>query len=276
MDNNEAMNDFTVLMAVYGKDDPSLLRMAINSVFSNSLCPKKLIVVADGPLNSDLDEILSLFIGRENFFVIRSERNIGLAGALNIGLNCIETKYTIRADSDDFNYPDRFSRLISTLEYGYDLVGSSILEVDKQGNKLAVRKPPLAQREILLFARKRNPFNHMTVGFRTSTVLNAGGYPSIYLKEDYALWVTLLEKKARVCNIGEILVNATTGKDMYRRRGGFKYAIAEVDMQIHLVRVGMKGPLSALIDGLFRSMVFLAPRRIREFVYLKFLRLKAY
>ena len=271
---DEFYSDFTVLMAVYHKDDPSLFLMAINSVFSNSLPPAKFIVVADGPLNHELDRILNLFLTRSDFCLIRLEDNVGLAGALNIGLKYVKTKYTVRADSDDFNYPNRFSILISTLESGFDLAGSSILEADKHGNKIAVRKMPSTHNEIIKFASRRNPFNHMSVGFRTKEVLDALGYPSIYLREDYALWAKLISRNIRVCNIDQILVRATTGSDMYRRRGGLKYTLGEIELQIHLVSNGLKSPLMGFFDGVLRGLVFIAPNCVREYFYINFLRLK--
>lgn len=264
--------DFTVLLAVYKKDDPILFRMALASVFSNSLQPQEVVVVADGELTVDLLSILGEFSGKHSLRLVQLPRNVGLARALNAGLSTINTKYTIRADADDFNHPDRFELLVTKLREGFDLVGSAIREVNKAGSEVAFRSCPLTETEIRQFVRKRSPFNHMTVGFLTAAVVDAGGYPSIYLKEDYALWATLLAKGCRVCNLGDILVDATAGTEMFRRRGGLRYAMAEFDLQRHLVRCGLKSPFSALMDGAMRSMVFLAPNKVRELVYLKFLR----
>lgn len=265
-------NDFAVLLAVYKKDDPLLFRMALTSVFSNSLQPHEMVVVADGELTEDLVAIISEFSGKHPLRLVQLPRNVGLASALNTGLSTIQTNFTIRADADDFNHPDRFELLIAKLREGFDLVGSAIREVDKAGSEVAFRSCPLTENEIRKFVRKRNPFNHMTVGFRTAAAVEAGGYPSIHLKEDYALWATLLARGCRVCNLGDVLVDATAGTEMFQRRGGLRYAMAEVDLQRHLVRCGLKSPLSALMDGALRSIVFLAPNKVREFVYLNFLR----
>jgi hypothetical protein len=72
--------------------------------------------------------------------------------------------------------------------------------------------------------------------------------------------------------LDKVLVDATAGKEMFRRRGGLQYALAEVELQRHLVRCGLKSYLSALIDGALRSIIFLAPNNVRQFFYLKFLR----
>lgn len=265
-------SDFSVLLAVYKKDDPFLFRNALTSVYGNSLQPQELVVVADGELTEDLLSIIDEFSANHSLRLIQLPLNVGLANALNAGLSTIQTKYTVRADADDFNHPSRFALLVEKLREGFDLVGSAIREVDKAGAEVAYRSCPLTENEIRHFVRKRNPFNHMTVGFRTAAVSEAGGYPSIHLKEDYALWATLLANGCRICNLGAVLVDATAGTEMFQRRGGLRYAMAEVDLQRHLVRCRLKSPLNALVDGALRSMIFLAPNSVREFVYLKFLR----
>ncbi len=272
---NLEMKDFsfTVLMAVYKKDDPYLFQKALTSVFANHLLPKELVIVADGHLTDALLSIIEDFKKIHPLRLVQLPRNVGLSNALNAGLSTIQTTYTLRADADDINYPKRFEVMVAKLHEGFDLVGAAIREVDKVGNEVAFRCCPLTEDEIRRFINKRNPFNHMTVGFRTVAVVKAGGYPSIHLKEDYALWATLLAMGCRVCNLSEVLVDATAGTDMFRRRGGIRYAIAEVDLQRHLVRCGLKTSISALFDGILRSLVFLAPNFAREYFYIRFLRI---
>jgi hypothetical protein len=46
---------FTVLMAVYGKDDPKLFTKALASVFDNDLKPDHMVLVVDGPVHGAID-----------------------------------------------------------------------------------------------------------------------------------------------------------------------------------------------------------------------------
>lgn len=68
-------------------------------------------------------------------------------------------------------------------------------------------------------------------------------------------------------NLPEILVDALTGEDMYRRRGGLKYAVAEIRLQRHLYHTGLKSAVQATFDGLARGAVFLMPVALRAFIY---------
>jgi hypothetical protein len=155
---------------------------------------------------------------------------------------------------------------------GYDLVGSSILEIEKDGTPVAVRKTPCNHTDIVKFARKRNPFNHMSVGYRFAKVIECGGYPDIYLKEDYGLWALMLKQGAKTMNTDQVLVHAKAGIQMFQRRGGIKYALAEFKLQRHLVSCELKNPVLGLIDAISRGFVFIAPGFFRAWVYRNFLR----
>ncbi|MDH7942938.1 glycosyltransferase [Pseudohongiella sp. SYSU M77423] len=267
--------EFSVLMSVYRNDNPQLLVKAVESCFLNTVTPLVLILVIDGPITDQLEQKISDLESKYPLSIVRLPENVGLAEALNVGLKHVKTEWVARADSDDINMPFRFEtqlRVLSDNDYNLDIIGSSIIEVDSNGSKVATRRPPYTHQEILNFSKQRNPFNHMTVMYRKSKVIACGGYPNIYLKEDYALWATMLVNNARAINIETPLVTATAGKDMYRRRGGIKYALAEVKLQKHLVNLGLKSMLSGVIDGFLRASVFLMPAKFRELIYLAFLR----
>lgn len=267
---------FAVLMAVYFRDSPRLLKVAIDSVYANTLQPDQFVLVADGPLPHELEHMVAVLSSRhpQKIEILRLPVNQGLACALNAGLAYIKLPWVVRADADDLNLPDRFSTLAAMInaQPSLELMSSAILEVDADGEAIAVRAVPVGEDDIRRFAKVRNPFNHMAVCYRRATVLACGGYPDVHLKEDYALWCRMLAKDVRVANSPEILVHATAGRDMYRRRGGWKYAKAEWRLQIMMVDCGMKSKVRAWIDGLARATVFLAPQGLRGAIYEALLR----
>lgn len=278
LDVNEVIfpGGFAVLMALYIRDDPRLFEIAVDSVFSNTLLPNQFLIVADGPLSTGLTQSLQRLHVRYGNRIeqLHLPANVGLANALNAGLNILKSSWIVRADSDDFNLPNRFMKLALLLysQPKIELMSSAILEVDRSGNPIAVRQVPETEAEIRQFVKTRNPFNHMAAAYRRESVLACGGYPNVFLKEDYALWCNMLSRKVCVANTKEILVHATAGRDMYRRRGGWRYAKAEWAMQRVLVSCGLKGRWKAFVDGLLRAMVFLAPAFFRAKVYEVFLR----
>ena len=266
---------FAVLMAVYAKDNVELFISAVESVFANSLEPDQMVLVVDGPIPIDLSNSVHFLAGKYSIEILHLPTNLGLASALNQGLNMVRTEWVLRADADDINLPSRFqfqADIINSSNNTIDLLGGAIQEVDSSGNYLGVRKTVEFHQDIFRFALKRCPFNHMTVGYKKEFVVKSGGYPEIFLKEDYALWASMLNAGAISYNSPEILVLASAGDGMYKRRGGFSYAFAEIELQRHFVKINFKTNPEALFDGFLRAFVYLMPSFLRGLIYEKFLR----
>lgn len=264
---------FTVLMPVYDRDDiDRLFIRAIDSVYRNTVLPHHFILIVDGPVRESLRLKIVNVEALYKIEVLWLPNNVGIANALNIGLNKVKTEWVVRADADDYNLPNRFKVQVNFMQQGYDLIGSAIQEVDIKGENIAIKKPPLKHDALKRFARYRNPFNHMTAAFRASFARNCGGYPNIYLKEDYALWALMIKNGAKLANSPLVLVKATAGRDMYKRRGGLLYAKSEIELQKHLVRCGIKSYYAAMYHGGLRSLVYLLPGFIRGLIYESVLR----
>jgi glycosyltransferase involved in cell wall biosynthesis len=265
---------FSILMAVCDRDDPALFAKAVASVFDNDLQPDQMVLVVDGPIHSALDHQVMAAGSDYALEVIRLAKREGLAAALNAGLAHIRTAWIVRADADDYNLPQRFRSLAELIrsEPALDLVGSTVLELERDGTPVSLREVPSQHGDILSLITRRNPFNHMTIACRRALVESCGRYPDIYGREDYALWATMVKAGAYCANLPDVLVHATAGNELYRRRGGLRYALAERDIQNLMVRLGLKSPLRGLIDGVARSSVFIAPAFVRRLIYERVLR----
>jgi glycosyltransferase involved in cell wall biosynthesis len=276
MSENIFPGGFAVLMSVYYRDKTDLFEMAVNSVFANTLAPSQFLIVVDGAIPDTLEQAVKLLsqLYGNRLEILRLPINQGLANALNEGLKHIKYPWVVRADADDYNLPHRFAVLATMVANKPDigLMGSAILEVDEFRKPIAIRQVPKSEAEIRHFVMTRNPFNHMAVAYLRDCVLACGGYPNVHLKEDYALWCLMLARKVPVANTIDVLVHATAGRNMYRRRGGWRYARVEWEMQSILVTCGLKGKFRAIIDGSLRALVFLAPAWLRGQIYERVLR----
>lgn len=266
---------FTVLMAVYKADDPSKFELAVKSVYANTLLPDAFQLIVDGPIPDCLMHKVQELQNQYELNVIFLPKNMGLAYALNCGIDKISTSWIARADADDINRPNRFEILARQISEDVDIVGSAIIEVDENGLPTGIRLPPLSDRDIRKYARKRNPFNHMTVMYRTQLLKKYGGYPEVYLREDYALWAILLGAGSRTLNVPDPLVEVSAGYSLIKRRGGVKYALGEIRLQQYLVKHGIKGFRSAVLDGFLRGGIFCLPEAMRSLIYRIFLRGKS-
>ena len=268
---------FTVLMCTYFKDDPYLLKKAIESVFKNSIKPNFFILTIDGPIPEINNQIINDLKKSYAIEVIYLKENVGLALALNSSLKFVKTDWIARADSDDINLEKRFSTQLKYAQLNYDVIGSNILEIDRNGKLPNLKKNmPITNLEIREYIKSRNPINHMTVFYKKEVIISNGGYPNIYQREDYGLWAKLMHKNCLFYNVEDILVHVNGGKSLYKRRGGYKNAIAEIKLQLLLFKCKIK-PLGLLIFDLFlRSAILLLPNKILEKIYTKILRVKQF
>ena len=266
---------FTVLIATYAGDHPDHLDEALRSIFANTVAPTEVLLVVDGPLPPAHLRVLDAYAQQPTLRTLQQSSQSGLGPALNRGLREATTEWIVRADADDRNAPDRFAVLSAHLDGPLDLIGSAIREIDADGRVVGSRAPPLSESQIWRFLPRRNPFNHMTVAYRRSLALACGGYPNVYLREDYALWARMMRAGARVRNLPDCLVTARAGAALYARRGGWRYAVGEIALQRLLVAEGIKPVWLGLADGILRMLVFLAPLALRRRVYEHWLRERA-
>ena len=273
MEKTHNMTNFSVLLPLYQRNDlEQCFERVISCCFNGRVLPVEVIVVIDGPLNSSFQGKISKAAMTWPIKTVRSDVRIGLSHVLNLGLEHVRTEHTFRVDGDDFSRPERWEKQLNLLNSGFDLVGGAIQEITLDGHNLAIRRMPELQSDIGKMILRRNPFNHMTCAYRTSVVRAVGGYPHIFLREDWALWVRMIAHGSRCQNIPEILVDATTDLEMYKRRGGIPNVMAEIKMQKFLINNLDKNIFRAALDWCLKTAVLLAPSKIREIVYLRLLR----
>lgn len=223
------MKNFSVLMSLYFKENPEHLRLSLESVFNQSVTPEEVILVEDGPLTDELYSVLDqLTRTHSELKRIRLEKNGGLGKALNEGLKHCSFELVARMDTDDICKPNRFERQVEFMQDHPQIsVCSSWIDEfeNTTDNIIAVKKVPESQEQIADYIKSRNPLNHPAVMFRKTEVLKAGGYRHFYLFEDWYLWARMFVNGAQFANIPESLLFFRTSKEMFKRRGGFKYAI---------------------------------------------------
>ncbi|HHQ4730288.1 amylovoran biosynthesis protein AmsE [Aeromonas caviae] len=266
---------FSVLMSVYKNDNPMHFREALNSLCKSTFVPDEVVLVVDGPIGVELDNEIFEFKKNLNIKDVRLSSNCGLGRALSHGIEYCSYDWIARFDSDDICATDRFEKQIKYISNHPDvcLLGSWVSEFDHEPAQThALRKVPTSHTEICAYAKQRNPFNHMSVMYKKSYVLESGSYQDNYLYEDYALWARMINNGAITANIPEVLVYARTGNGMEIRRGGFKYVCSEVSAQMGFYKSGFISELQLCKNLLVRVPVRLLPGNLRKSVYRSFLR----
>jgi len=265
---------FSVLMSVYHKDNPQWLKQAIDSVLNNTIKPNQIVLVVDGQISNELEQVLTEY--KDNLDILRLEKNSGLGIALQQGL--LKCKYPLvaRMDSDDISLPNRFELQLKEFENNPNLaiVGGYIQEFDSQTNeKTSIRKVPLFDNQIKQYIKTRSPFNHPTVMFKKEDILKVGNYQTFYQMEDYYLWARLVKANYQMKNIPEILLNFRTDKNMFARRGSYKYFKSNKEVSKQMLKMKIISYPYYLFNISVRFITqVLMPNNIRTLFYKKVLR----
>ena len=188
---------FSVLFSVYFKENPEFFDRALESVYNQSVRADEWVIVKDGPIPQELQDVIDKYKQFEDVTIkeVQLEQNKGLGVALSYGVPECSYELIARMDTDDISVPNRFELQLAEFEKDpeLDLCGGQIIEFETEENTpIAERKVPLTQDEIVEFQRTRSAFNHVTVMFKKSKVLEAGNYKDCPLMEDDMLWVDMI------------------------------------------------------------------------------------
>ena len=259
-------------MSVYKKEKAEYLELALDSVVNQTLKPDEIVLVQDGELTKELYVIIEEYKRKYPaiFKTHALKQNQGLGKALNFGMEKCSNELIARMDTDDIAEPNRFELQVQEFIKDKELVlcGGQIAEFAYNPDEITgYRNVPLTHNEILNFAKKRNPFNHMTVMFKKQAVKSVGGYKHMPYFEDYWLWARMLKEGYKAKNIDTVLVKVRAGQDMIARRGGWEYVKCIAKFEKALYKIGIINLFVLLAYTILRSIVAIIPESLRIVVY---------
>lgn len=264
---------FSVLMSLYIKENPQFLRECFESLVAQTRQADEIVLVFDGAVTPELESVVTEFETKLPLKLVKLPQNRGLGKALNEGLLHCDYDWVFRMDTDDICVPYRFEKQVAFIEQHPETIifGGQIAEFGKNVNDIvAYRNVQTSAQEIIKFTQKRCPFNHMTVAYQKSAVINCGGYED--LQEDYYLWIKLVAQGLYMANLPDILVYARVGNGMVSRRRGVNQAKAEWRLFKLKYRLGIQGLLSGLFTFALRFGSRLLPTSLLKNLYQTFLR----
>ena len=270
---------FSVLMSVYKNDNPEHLKLALESIYEKQTKkPDEIVIVFDGPLTREQLGVLDEFRRNKKNIVnyYPQKENKGLGEALRIGTERCKCDYIFRMDSDDISAPMRFEIQSKYIEKhkNIDVLGTSIAEFinSPEENNKKIRVCPKKQRDIIQWAKKRNPMNHMTVCIKRKSLIEAGGYKTLKYMEDYYLWIRMISHGFILENINKPLVYARIGNGFIERRN----SKAQIDgwkvINDYMLQRKMITKKESIINTVSRNIFIFLPGFAKKIIYGKFLR----
>ena len=266
-------------MTVYDRVEPGHFADALASVAAQTLAPSAMVVVADGPLTPELDEVLEGFAPPFPVRTVRLPANLGSGLASAAGLEEIDAAWLARFDADDVSSPRRLERQMQVVRAAddsgapLDVLGTDMREfVDGARDRVVgIRALPRTHEEIRRYARMNSPVNNPTVLLRVSAVRAVGGYRHQPFMEDYDLFARLLAAGHRFANLPEPLVDFRVSAAMYDRRRGLGFLRTEIGMQRKLREYELIGWPGVLRNLALRMAYRILParllRRVHSFMF---------
>lgn len=199
---------FSCLLSIYKHENPSFFKTALDSVFSQTMPPSEVVLVKDGPLTKQLEEVIAEFA--EKLTIVDLQINHGLSFALNEGLKACNYDIVARMDTDDICVHDRFEKQLLYFQShtDVDVLGSYAYKINERGEDMhAIIKVPI-RTDVINRLIWTCPMNHPTVMFRKSKILSIGGYDSSVgpRQDDYDLWFRCVANGLKLANIPQPLL----------------------------------------------------------------------
>lgn len=269
---------YSVLMSVYAKEKPEYLKTSIQSMLDQTVKPNEFVIVEDGPLTDELNEVIKEYIEKYDglFKIIKNKINLGLGPSLNKGIKASKNELIARMDSDDYSIPQRCENELQCFlnDPRLGMVGTYEAEfINSIKNVISVHKVPKESSEIRRFMKKRCAVLHPTVMYKKSEVIRSGNYHNVPLYEDYDLFARMvLEYNVKTCNIQKNLYFIRTSPDFYKRRGGIKYAKTALKFKWKMHKRGYTSLSDFIVSGIGQAVVCIMPNQLRKSFYLRILR----
>lgn len=236
------MDRVCVLIPVY--NDTDRLKRTLESLQAVPSDGVRFMILDDG--SKTPVQLNPEWAGIHRIDVIRFEKNLGLTGVLNAGLEVVfqqNPEFIGRVDAGDLVVPERFSEQIKFLDDHPEVVvvGTAVCFFQSADRMTGfVHRPPTDHEDILKSLYYGNSMIHSTLLMRTSSLRKIGGYRSeMKIAQDYDL-VRRLSRVGRLATLPTVLTYCDTdssGISIKRRRWQQIYRLKIQLEWVNLTRV---------------------------------------
>lgn len=194
----------SVILPVYNAQE--YLKESIDSILNQTYKNFEFIIINDGSIDKSEEIVLSYNDSRIKYF---SQKNLGLAGTLNVALNYATGIYIARQDQDDISHKERLQKQVDYLEKNPSilLLGTRAKIFSSSQKNYGYHNHATHPAELKFDLLFDNPFVHSSVMFKKQVINEIGNYntdKSFF--EDYELW-SRFSAKGSVANLKDVLVD---------------------------------------------------------------------
>lgn len=253
----------TILTPVYNPH-PAALRETIQSVLDQTYPNWELCIVDGGSDRPLVKETLKEFATCDRRVQLATlERNLGISGNSNTGLQQAKGEYVAFLDHDDKLAPFALFELVQLLNQDrrWDLIYSDhdVLSADGKRRSQPLFKPDWSP-EIMFSA---NYITHLTV-IRSILVKEAGGFnPDMDGAQDWDLFLRVIERTTRIAHISKVLYHwresaGSTAINIYAKSYAPPAQLRSI--QQHLSRLGLTQATAYFDESGFIRVGWFSPK----------------
>lgn len=271
------MENYSVLLTVYKDDNPEYFEIALKSMINQSYPSNDIVIVEDGPVSLLIQKVIDEIMENHSdiIHVIPLETNQGLGLALNEGLKHCKNELVARMDADDISKQNRCQKQVEMFSKNPNLiiVGSPVEEFcGNEHNVVGIRNVPLTNEEIYKYCRRRDPFNHPTVMYKKSKVLEFGPYSNYRKNQDTDLWIKMLSHGVECANYPEPLLYFRFDENTYKKRKSKVNTKLLIEIRKKAWKSGFCSWWDYFVVSLTQIIIYLLPIGFQKMIYRKVLR----
>ena len=191
-----------ILTANYNNSE--YLDAFFQSIAQSTKLPKKIIFVDDCSTDCSILKVENKVIKNVNIKLIRLNKNIGFANALNEGIKFIDSEYVLRIDPDDILHPKRIENQLKEFRKNsmLDIVGSNVIYFkDSIHNKMGTSNFPTDHTDIKKqYINGNHGLCHGALMIRSNCFLENAYKQECFPAEEYDIF-------SRIINHGKLTLN---------------------------------------------------------------------
>lgn len=271
MENSASLENISVVLCFYKGNSLFEVQRSLDSIYHQTLTPKEIILVKDGPIGFDLG---SLVLSQKiDVKIVNLKENIGVARARQIGVSTAIMPFIAFMDADDHSVRHRFELQVQAFHiYPHaHIVGGSIRELYEDGARI-VRELPEQGNDLIRYSRFRCPVNNVTAMIKRE-VFDCVNIPNFRNYEDYLFWVLCIINGFQIVNIPTVLVEVNASPEYFSRRKNKNMIFDDVKFFKYIFSLKYINIFQFSYAVLVRMFVFFCvPSKILSTAYRLFLR----
>lgn len=221
----------SIIMGAYNCE--KTIKRAVNSIHSQTFGDWEFLICDDASKDGTWTLLEKIAAQDSRIKLLRNERNLGLAGALNKCIAQANGEYLARQDADDYSENTRLAEQVAFLDSNQEVgvVGTYMSLFDENGLSWGLISPP--ERPQVRDWIKGSSIIHASVMMRKKTIEDINGYNEQAIRvEDYELWMRMVANGIIINTLPKVLYNVHWDVLDYSRKR-FKQRITEAKVRLH-------------------------------------------